>query len=163
MEFSIKGGNLSKFKTDCIIVGVYDSKKLSADAKSLDAASKGAIAHAAASGDISGKVGSTLLLHGLSGIGAKRVLLVGMGDEKQYGNVAFKSALVSAFKVLKGTAVTDVVLSLDTRHAGDLAWKVEQACILAIEGAYRFNQMNSTKISVAKNPYVSRMNSVEKL
>jgi len=143
VEFSIKGGDLSKFKTDCIIVGVYDSKKLSADARNLDAAAKGAIAHAAASGDISGKVGSTLLLHGLAGIAAKRVLLVGMGDEKSYGNVAFKSAISSAFKGLKGTAVTDVVLSLDTKHAGDIAWKAEQACILAIEGAYRFNRMKS--------------------
>ena len=144
MEFSIKGGDLSKLKTDCIIVGVFDSKKLSSAAQGLDKAAKGAIAAAAASGDISGKCGSTLLLQGVPNVTAKRVLLVGLGLEKEYGNKIFAAALSAAFKVLKKSAATDVIIPLDTKHASaDIAWKVEQGAILAIEGAYRFNQMKS--------------------
>ena len=83
MEFSIKGGDLSKLKTDCIVVGVFDSKKLSKPALVLDKAAKGQLAAAVASGDISGKTGSTLLLQSVPGIVAKRVLLVGCGAEKE--------------------------------------------------------------------------------
>ena len=108
MEFSIKGGDLSKQKTDCIIVGVFDSKKLSSAAAALDKVSKGAILAAAASGDISGKSGSTLLLQGVPNILAKRVLLVGFGAEKEYGNKSFVSAMSAAFKALKKSAATDV-------------------------------------------------------
>ena len=92
MEFSIKGGDLSKQKTDCVIVGVFDSKKLSPEAAALDKASKGAILAAATSGDITGKCGTTLMLHAVPNVAAKRVLLVGMGAEKEYGNKKFAAA-----------------------------------------------------------------------
>ena len=144
MEFSIKGGDLSKLKTDCIVVGVFDSKKLSKPALVLDKAAKGQLAAAVASGDISGKTGSTLLLQSVPGIVAKRVLLVGCGAEKEYGNKVFASALSSAFKALRATAATDVTISLDAGYGvASLAWKAEQAACLAIEGAYRFTQLKS--------------------
>ena len=144
MEFSIKGGDLSKLKTDCVIVGVFDSKKLSTAATALDKASKGAIVAAVASGDITGKCGSTLLLQAVAGITAKRVLLVGYGNDKEYSNKIFVASLSAAFKALKNTAATDVTIALNSNHApADIAWKVEQSAVLAIEGAYRFNQMKS--------------------
>ena len=144
MEFSIKDGDLSKQKTDCVVVGVFDSKKLSTAATALDKASKGAILAAVSSGDITGKCGSTLLLQAVPGISAKRVLLVGFGAEKEYGNKSFVSAMSAAFKALKKSAATDVTIPLNAKHASaDIAWKVEQGVILAIEGAYRFNQMKS--------------------
>jgi leucyl aminopeptidase len=144
MEFSIKAGDLSKQKTDCVIVGIFDSKKLSSEAAALDKASKGAIQAAANSGDITGKCGTTMMLHAVPNVAAKRVLLVGMGAEKEYGNMKFTSALSAAFKVLKKSAATDVTIPLDTKHAAaDIAWKVEQGVILAVDGAYRFNQMKS--------------------
>ena len=144
MEFSIKGGDLSKLKTDCVIVGVFDSKKLSTAATALDKASKGAILAAVASGDISGKCGSTLILQAVVGISAKRVMLVGYGNDKEYSNKIFVASLSAAFKALKNTAATDVAIALNAKHAiSDIAWKVEQAAVLAIEGAYRFNQMKS--------------------
>jgi leucyl aminopeptidase len=78
------------------------------------------------------------------GVAAQRVLLVGLGAEKSYGRKAFTTALAAAFKALKGTAVTDVVLPFDAKQAGDdLYWKLEQAAILAIDGAYRFDQLKS--------------------
>lgn len=144
MEFSIKSGDIAKLKTGCIIVGLFDSKKLSAAAKAVDTAAKQALTRAAASGDISGKVGSTLLLHAVPGITAERVLLVGLGAEKEYDRKAFSNAMTGAFKALKGTAVTDVTISMNTKFSADeLLWKIEQAAVLAIDGAYRFDQLKS--------------------
>ncbi len=145
MEFSIKGGDLAKIKTHCIMVGVFESKKLATDAKLLDTAARGAISAAVANGDISGKPGSALLLQMVPGIAAKRVLLVGCGTEKEYGNTAFARAMATGFKALKGTAATDVVLSLNTaaHTAADSVWRVEQAVIAAFEHAYRFDQLKS--------------------
>ena len=138
MEFSIKGGELSKLKTGCILVGVFDSKKLSSPAASLDTASKGALKVAVASGDISGKLGSSLLLHGVAGVAAERVLLVGLGAEASYGDNPFCKAVNTAFKALKATGATDVVLPLNVTTAKDMAFKVEQATIGAIASAYRY-------------------------
>ncbi len=144
MEFSIKGGELSKVKTDCIIVGVFDDKKLGPAAKSLDQAAKGALAAAVASGDITGKPGSTLMLHNVAGVTAKRVLLMGLGPAADYGKAAFAKAIASAFKAFKSTAVTDAVLPMHPNLYGtDLAWKIECAVITAFDGTYRFTQMKS--------------------
>ena len=148
MEFSIKGGELSKLKTGCILVGVFDSKKLSSPAASLDTASKGALKVAVASGDISGKLGSSLLLHGVAGVAAERVLLVGLGAEASYGDNPFCKAVNTAFKALKATGATDVVLPLNVTTAKDMAFKVEQATIGAIASAYRYT---ATKKSDGKH------------
>jgi leucyl aminopeptidase len=148
VEFNVKGGDLTKFKTDCIIVGVWDSKRLAPAAQALDKASGGAIARAAASGDLSGKIGSTLVLHGLAGVAASRVLLMGVGDEAHYDTDAFCRAITAAFKALKGTAVTEVTLPLNIKLGKDLAFKVEQTVIAAIDAAYRYT---ATKKSDGKN------------
>ena len=144
MEFSIKGGDLSKLKTDCVIVGMFESKKLSSGADALDQASQGALKAAANSGDITGKCGSTLLLQGLPNITAKRVLLIGFGVEKDYDVKAYVAGITAAFKALKNSAATDAVITLNTKLApADMAAKVEQAAILAMAGAYRFDRLKS--------------------
>ncbi len=43
MEFSIKNGNPEKQRSDCLVVGVFEGRKLSDSAKSLDEASGKAI------------------------------------------------------------------------------------------------------------------------
>jgi leucyl aminopeptidase len=148
MQFSIITGDLSKQKTDCMIVGMWESKKLATAATTLDKAAKGAIAAAAATGDISGKVGTCLMLHGVAGVMAKRILLVGFGDEAKYDTHTFCKAITSAFKALKPTAVTDVTLPLNTKLNKDIAHKVEQTVIAAIDAAYRYT---ATKKSDNKN------------
>ncbi len=148
MQFSITTGELSKQSTDCLIVGVWESKKLAPAAAALDKFAGGAIAAAAASGDISGKIGSTLLLHTLPGISAKRVLLVGLGEEAKYSTHHFCKAIDGAFKALKSTAVTSVILPLNTKLGRDIAHKVEHAVIAAIDSAYRYT---ATKKSDQKN------------
>jgi leucyl aminopeptidase len=148
MQFSITTGDLSKQKTDCVIVGMWESKKLATAATALDKAAKGVIAAAAATGDISGKVGSCLMLHGVAGVTAKRVLLVGFGDEAKYDTHTFCKAIIAAFKALKPTAVTDVTLPLNTKLGKDMAHKVEQTVIAAIDSAYRYT---ATKKSDTKH------------
>jgi leucyl aminopeptidase len=144
VEFSIKDGDEAKVKTDCFVVGVFESGKLSGAAKALDAASKRAISSAVASGDLSGKIGSTLMLHRLQGVAAKRVLLFGLGAEKEYRNESFAGAVSAAFKALKGTAVTDMAIQLSTKYSpADVAWKAEQLAIAAIDSVHRADKLKS--------------------
>jgi len=144
VEFSINSNDLSKLKTECIIVGIFEGGKLSRVAKVLDKAAGGAIAAAATCGDLSGKPGSTLMMRAVSGVAAKRVLLVGCGAESGYNNKVYTTCLTAAFKQLKSTAATDVTIPLETAYgAADLEWKVQQGAALAIEGAYRFDTLKS--------------------
>lgn len=65
------------------MVGVFESRKLTEAAKILDEASNGYLSKLLAQGDMNGKINSTLLLHHVPNINSKRVLLVGLGKEKQ--------------------------------------------------------------------------------
>lgn len=151
MEFSIKGGELSKLKAGCVVVGVFDSKKLTAAAASLDAVSKGAIKSAVSSGDITGKLGSTLLLHSVNGVVAERVLLVGLGAEASYGDSAYCRAATAAFKALKSTGVTDVVIPVASATTKEMAFKVEQSAVGAISAAYRYTATKKLDGKVGKS------------
>ena len=76
MEFAVKGGSLDKHATGCIVVGVYESGKLSPSAKELDAASGHALNEALSRGDLEGELGTVLLLTRIPELATERVLLV---------------------------------------------------------------------------------------
>ena len=85
MEFSIKALSPEKKKTGCLVLGVWQGAALTRAAQLADKASKRHIAGVLARGDLSGRTGSTLLLHAVPGLAAERVLLVGLGEQKEFG------------------------------------------------------------------------------
>ncbi|HSF71908.1 MAG TPA: M17 family peptidase N-terminal domain-containing protein, partial [Methylotenera sp.] len=54
MEFSIKNGNPEKQRHDCVVVGIFEGRKLSDAAKNLDDISNKAISAVLKSGDMEG-------------------------------------------------------------------------------------------------------------
>ena len=74
MEFSIKATSPEKLKNDCVAVAVFASGKLSAAARELDRAAKGHLSRILEQGDFDPKPGSTLMLYGVAGVAALRVL-----------------------------------------------------------------------------------------
>ena len=109
MEFSIKSGKPEKQRNDCVIVGVYESGKLSHAAQSIDAVSEGLITAVLKRGDMDGKLASTLLLQSVAGIHAERVLLVGLGRHGELSEEGFRQALVAS---VKARAVMDSIIGI---------------------------------------------------
>ena len=127
-----------------MVVGVFQEKNLTAAARRLDQASKGALGKALS--DISGKTGSTLLLRGLPGIAAERVLLVGLGD-KDSAEPAYRDAVRAAANALKELDAKDAALFLvDMKIASrPLSWNVRHAVLGLRDAFYRFDQLKSQK------------------
>lgn len=100
MEFSIKSTAPEKLRTDCLLVGIYEGRKLTDLAKLLDTVSEKAISTALKSGDMEGKAGSTLLLRQLSGVSASRILLVGLGKAEELTLKQLRSSVRAAVKAL---------------------------------------------------------------
>ena len=63
MEFSIKSGSPEKQRSACVVVGVFEPRKLSLPGELLDSASKNHLSDIIRRGDMEGKAGTTLLLH----------------------------------------------------------------------------------------------------
>ena len=145
MEFSIKSGSPEKQRAGCVVVGVFEGRKLSASAQTIDRAAKGFLTEVLKRGDHEGKAGTTLLLHCLTGLPSDRVLLVGLGKERELGESAYRKAIDTAIKALRATGATDATFFLTELplRKRDTAFKVEQAVLGIMEGTYRFDRMKS--------------------
>jgi leucyl aminopeptidase len=147
VEFSIKQAPPEKQRTACIVVGVFESCRLSPSAVRIDHAAAGSLSAALKRGDMLGKAGTTLLLPSLSGIAAERVLLIGLGKEKTFGEKEYRAAIATALRALRTTGSRDAVLCLTelpiARHDSD--WGIRQAIMVAAETLYCFDQLKSKK------------------
>ncbi len=147
MKFSIKSGSPDKARCDCIVVGVFEPRNLSAPAQKLDKAGGGYLAGILRRGDMEGKSGSTLLVHGTPGIAAGRVLLVGLGKEAEFGEKAYRDALAAAVRALKDTGSKDIVVTLSELPVArrDAAWEARQAVLVVQDALYRADRLKSKK------------------
>jgi leucyl aminopeptidase len=144
MEFSIKTLSPEKAKTGCLVLGIYQEKELTAPARRVDQAAKGKLREALR--DLPGKAGSTLLLR-LPGVAAERVLLVGLGERREFAEPAYRDAVRGAALALKDLGAKDAVLFLADLKVGlrTLSWNVRHAVLGVREAFYRFDQLKSQK------------------
>ncbi len=145
LEFSIKSGAPEKQRSACVAVGVFESRKLSGPAIEIDRASDGYLSEILRGGDMEGKAGSTLLLHRVPNILADRVLLVGLGKERDFHEKAYRDAIGRTVKTLRDTGSMEAVITLSEIPVKkrDVSWNVEQAVISAHDALYRFDQLKS--------------------
>jgi leucyl aminopeptidase len=147
MDFSIKAldarSTLSTLRTGCLVVGIFENRKLCANARELQQI--GGAAAALKSGDISGKAGSTLLLRALDGVAAQRVLLVGLGAADQTSAKDFCAALQATVRALAtlGAADASLALPFDGVAERDSSWAIGQLVLGAREHAYRADTLKS--------------------
>ena len=152
IEFSIKSGSPEKQRTTCLVLPVFEGRKLSDTAKVIDDVSDKFISTLLRRGDIEGKIGQTLLLHNVPNTLADRVLLIGAGKERDLSDSSYRKIISNSVQFLRGIGAPEVVsylteLNLKNR---DIYWKVKQAVEQARSVAYEFNELKSRKKTKSK-------------
>ncbi|WPC73756.1 leucyl aminopeptidase [Vibrio porteresiae] len=147
MEFSVKSGSPEKQRSACIVVGVFEPRRLSPVAEQLDKISDGYISSLLRRGDLEGKPGQMLLLHQVPGVLSERVLLVGCGKERELGERQYKEIIQKTISTLNETGSMEAVCFLTELHVKgrDTYWKVRQAVEATKDGLYTFDQFKSVK------------------
>jgi len=145
VEFSIKSTSPEKQRAACIVVGVYESRKLSPAATLIDQQTAGYLTDILRHGDMDGRLGSTCLLHKVPGTVCERVLLVGLGRERDIDEKAYADASSAALKALTASGAADAAIYLiQTSVKGrDLAWNIEQLVIAAEASQYQPGKLKS--------------------
>ena len=101
MQLSITQGNIVEQQTDCLVVNLFEGvTALEGATGAVDQALGGAISRLIASGDFSGKSGTTSLLYSGEALPAPRVLIVGLGDPGKFDLGAVRKAAALAVKTL---------------------------------------------------------------
>ena len=152
MEFSIKSGSPEKQRSACVVAGVFESRKLTLPAELLDNASDGYISEIVRRGDMEGKAGTTLLLQKVPGTLCERVLLVGLGKEKDFREKEFCNAVRTAVKTLNETGAFDASIFLTELAVKkrSVAWRIRQTAMIALDATYKFDQFKSKKDEVRR-------------
>ena len=147
MEFSVKSGSPEKQRSACIVVGVFEPRRLSAIAEQLDEISEGYISNLLRRGDLEGKSGQMLLLHHVPNILSERVLLVGCGKERELDERQYRQIISKTINTLNETGSMEAVCFLSELHVKgrDTYWKVRQAVEATQDCLYSFNTLKTRK------------------
>ncbi|MDH3589063.1 MAG: leucyl aminopeptidase [Gammaproteobacteria bacterium] len=156
MEFFATSAAPARQRTDCAIVGIYAPKRLTADAGLLDKAAGKAVSAAIAAGDIDGKLGSTLLIGRTTGVACKRILVVGLGKKREFGERAYRKAVSAAIGAISHTGAANAIsyLSRETVRDRDAYGVARLAATQAQNDIYRFDELKSKK---GKKPRLKRL------
>ncbi len=145
MEFNATTADPKSQTMDAVVVGVFDRRQLSNAAAELDRASDGYISTVVDSGDIDGKADTSLLLHNVPGISARRVLLVGCGTADEFDLRKYQRANALAARVLDGSGASDALTCLPGLPVidADARRKARAAIEASSASQYRFDEFKS--------------------
>lgn len=153
MEFSIKSGSAEKQRTACLVIGVYEPRKLTPVGELLDAVSEGYISNLLRRGDMDGKLGQILLLQNVPNTLSDRVMLVGCGKERDLNEKNYRKIVATAINKLNETGSMEAHSYLTELNlkGRDSYWKIRFAIEATLETLYTFDQFKSKK-SEARRP-----------
>jgi leucyl aminopeptidase len=154
MEFTVKSGNPEKQRTACLVLGVYESRRLTPAAEQFDTACGGYLGNLLRRGDLEGKVGQSLLLFNVPEALCERVLLVGCGREREVDDRRFRQIMHHTASALNETGAADAVVYLTDLavKCRELNWKIRQLVEAFEESRYRSDSLKSKKDTPRRLP-----------
>lgn len=147
MKTALKTSNPVRLVTDCLVIAVAAKNKFSPEAKEIDIASGKRLSSVLENGDFDGSLGTSLMLQGLEGVKAKRVLLVGCGDKAKLSLKEARKLVVSIAKSLLSSQAKDAHLALASLAlvGADHYWLAERLAQELEDASYSYSTTKSTK------------------
>lgn len=154
MEFRIKTGEIAQLKTPCILIGIFEGRKLAGPSATLDLATGGRLSELLKKGDMDGRLGGTLMLYDLPGLASERVLVVGCGKHKEFGRDNYRKALVGAVAALQQTHAGAALCTLPELGPDglDLYAAVRDLVTTAEDKTYRYTRTKKDDKLAPKTP-----------
>lgn len=113
--FLVKRGIDFLAPQECLLVGIYNNPtKFTGNLSKLDELFEGQLTELVKNGDISGKKKAISKVHTFGKIGAKRLIFVGLGKEKEITFELLREAFGKAFKEIHSSKLVEVGIYLDS-------------------------------------------------
>ena len=131
MKFTLDASPASGLETACLVIGIHEDSPLQGSAEMIDNASDGALQQLIKSGDIELTWKHPTMLHGLDGVAAKRILVVGCGEPEKFDAVRYDIVCKCAGEFLRDHATTcaHICLSELSVEGRDSQWRLRQAAV----------------------------------
>lgn len=143
IEVHVQQGNIVDAETDALVVNLFKGVQVPGGATgAVDKALGGAIRDLIAAGDIEGKLGETAVLYPRGIIPARRVIVVGLGEQEKFDLEAVRKAAAAAALKARSLGARDLTTIVHGAGVGGLA--PEDAAQATVEGTalalYRFSK-----------------------
>src|SRR5271166_1289408 len=112
MQVTTQFTPLSEVQADWLIVSLYEGEDLPADVAQLDAQLGGTLARLKLADDLTGKNLELTPLRDCKGIGARRVLAVGLGKRAEADRACLTSAAAAAARSLTARQLGRIAVAL---------------------------------------------------
>jgi len=133
MEINVTARLPKSVEKGCQLVFLYSDGKLKGSAKKIDAESNQAIQNVFKANDFTGSCAQTLLMYGMKGGSAERVMLVGLGNHKQVTKQQWMRACQAAATAVVATKASIALSDCLTSTQIDSLSTKEQALTLSRE------------------------------
>ncbi|HEY9854343.1 MAG TPA: leucyl aminopeptidase [Stenomitos sp.] len=142
MKLTVKAGAPASEKGELIALGLFEGSGLAGEAAAVDKALGGLISDVLKAGDFTGKLNQTMVFPAGGKLGAKRVLLVGLGKNEELTLDKIRQAAGKTLTTVRDMGVKSFAtmvygLGVDGLDAGDAAKVFGEGLEL---GSYQFNR-----------------------
>ena len=141
MEIRVVAGDVAHIQTPALIVNLFEGATQPGGATgAVDRALDGAISKLMADGEVKGKRGEMTLVHTFGRLGAARVVVAGLGKEKDFTADTVRRVTAEACRFLRARGVTRLATIAHGTGVAGLATSASGQAIAegAILGLYRF-------------------------
>lgn len=147
MKFTLDTTLVTGLETACLIIAAFEDAPLHASAERVDQACAGALQQLIKSGDIDTDWKGTTLLHGINGVKAKRILVVGCGEIEKFNKVRYDSICSAAGTFLRDHVTTGAHICLHEVDVGQTTdyWRLRQAAVNLAKANYRYTTTKKRK------------------
>ena len=119
MKITVRQASLASTRADALIVGVHSGlKKLSGENAAVDRACQGSIREVLGYEDFKGEVGQAVFVSA-GKAPAKRILVVGLGEKKNFDASASRIAAATAAKCCRDARLTNIAFAAGDENATD--------------------------------------------
>lgn len=153
IEISVKTGHAHKQRDDAVVLALLDGRKLTDSGDQLQRASGNALTPFLRKFDLTGAYGESVTLYDVEKTHAKRLVLIGAGDEKKLTLQKLRSLASQAARGLDGKGSRDISLFLPELavRGASLADKVQAVAEGIWLGLYKFEKYQTAKKESGRN------------
>jgi len=148
MQIKLECKSITEYRCDVLVVNLFEKVMHPGGATgAIDKALGGVVAEMIASGEISGKLGETVLIHTYKKIPADKVICVGLGKNKEFDLDKIRIASASAIKAAKKAKAKKVATIIHGAGIGGIEPNIAVSAIVqgSMAADYEFIGYKSKK------------------
>ncbi|HHV71765.1 MAG TPA: leucyl aminopeptidase [Clostridia bacterium] len=151
MEILAMNEDFTKVNCDCILSYIFSDKlKPTGTLKILDQYLENIVSQLIGEGEIKGKLGETTIIHTYGKIGAKKVIIVGMGEKEKCNLETIR--LAAGYGIRTAQKINARIIATEVPNSSDIAASLELVAQAITEGSLLANY-KFTKLKTKKNSY----------